>query len=228
MLSEFELTGRTRDHICRLEDPACELHHDVAGPWRELRAAAGKQGIDLIAYSSFRDFDAQVRIWNDKYQGRRPLYDRDGTALDLSNLSEAELIDRILYWSALPGASRHHWGTDVDVIDGAAIDANYRVRLMPDEYASGGVFHPLQRWLDEHLEAFDFFRPYAKHQGGVSAEPWHISFRPVAAPALEALSTEALAGAIGGSAMHGKGVVLEQLSRLYARYVTNITAPDSA
>ena len=35
----------------------------------------------------------------------------------------AARIDAILCWSALPGGSRHHWGTDCDVIDAAALPA---------------------------------------------------------------------------------------------------------
>jgi len=44
-----------------------------------LRAAAQAQGIELAAASSFRDFERQLGIWNDKFLGRRALLDRDGT-----------------------------------------------------------------------------------------------------------------------------------------------------
>ncbi|MCB9651596.1 MAG: M15 family metallopeptidase [Deltaproteobacteria bacterium] len=73
----------------------------------------------------------------------------------------------ILNWSALPGGSRHHWGTEMDVVDLAAVPPDYRVRLLPDEVAPGGPFHPLHQWLDENLERFGFFRPYARLQGGM-------------------------------------------------------------
>ena len=36
-------------------------------------------------------------------------------------LAPDALIETILLWSALPGGSRHHWGTDVDVFDAAAV-----------------------------------------------------------------------------------------------------------
>ena len=225
ILNPLELTGRTRSHICRLEDPACDLHHDVVPAWEALRSAAAAQGFEVAPYSAFRDFEAQVRIWNDKYEGRRPLYDRDGSAMDRDALSESELVDRILYWSALPGGSRHHWGSDIDVIDTAAIGREYKVRLMPDEYEPGGVFHGLRCWLDENLERFGFFRPYALEQGGVSVEPWHISYRPISESALEALSLDVLEEAIGGSSIRGKQQVLEALPRLYRQYVANIVPP---
>ena len=37
----------------------------------------------------------------------------------------------ILEWSALPGASRHHWGSEFDVFDLAALPEGYRVQLLP-------------------------------------------------------------------------------------------------
>ena len=53
----------------------------------------------------------------------------------------------ILHWSALPGASRHHWGTEIDVIDRAALLHGQLAQLVPDEYAADGVFAKLGLWL---------------------------------------------------------------------------------
>ena len=66
----------------------------------------------------------------------------------------------------LPGGSRHHWGTDVDVIDAAALPPDYRVQLVPEEYAPGGVFERLTPWLDANMARFGFYRPYATGHGG--------------------------------------------------------------
>ena len=41
----------------------------------------------------------------------------------------ASECDAILLWSALPGASRHHWGTDFDVFDRAAVPPDYRAAV---------------------------------------------------------------------------------------------------
>ena len=84
-----------------------------------MRAAAAADGIDLVAFSSFRDFDRQLAIWNGKFRGERPMQDRAGRPLDALALTPAERVAAILWWSALPGASRHHWGTDIDVMDAA-------------------------------------------------------------------------------------------------------------
>src|SRR5262245_22144469 len=114
-MNEHELTGRARTHIIELEQPRCALHFAVVASWLAMRDAAADAGIDLVPVSSFRDFERQVQIWNRKWHGERPLYDRAGRLLDHARLRESELVDAILCWSAVPGGSRHHWGTDLDV-----------------------------------------------------------------------------------------------------------------
>ena len=74
-----------------------------------------------------RDFDRQLLLpWNRKWRGERPLHDREGRLLDPARLDDAGRVQAILCWSAIPG-SRHHWGTDVDVIDAAAMPPGYQV-----------------------------------------------------------------------------------------------------
>ena len=136
-MNDLELTGRARSHIIELEQPRCALHYEVVAAFLAMRDAAQAHGIDLQAVSSFRDFDRQVMLWNRKWQGERPLYDRSGGLLEPGALSERQLVDAILCWSAIPGGSRHHWGTDIDVVDAAAMQPGYQVQLVPAEYASG-------------------------------------------------------------------------------------------
>jgi LAS superfamily LD-carboxypeptidase LdcB len=222
MLDSLELTGRTRRHIRALADFDCSVHAEACEPFLDLRGAAMRDGLDLCAWSAFRSFDDQLRIWNAKFRGDRTLYAPGGSRLDHASLEEQALIEAILRWSALPGASRHHWGTDIDVIDRAASPPGYAVRLMPDEFEAGGVFERLGRWLDDHLEAHGFFRPYATFRGGVQPEPWHLSYAPIAVPALEALSPELLREAIAEADMLGKERILAELPEIYARYVANV------
>ena len=107
-------------------------------------------------------------------------------------LREPELVDAILCWSAIPGGSRHHWGSDLDVIDAAAMPQGYQVQLVPEEYAADGVFARLTSWLDANMHRYGYFRPYASDRGGAAVEPWHLSYAPVAALALEELSLPVL------------------------------------
>jgi LAS superfamily LD-carboxypeptidase LdcB len=224
-----QLIGRDRTHLTDLSDPRCTLHKDVVRPFLAMRAAAAADGIDLVAFSSFRDFDRQLAIWNGKFRGERPMQDRAGKPLDAATMSPAEKVAAILWWSALPGASRHHWGTDFDVLDGKALPYGYQLQVVPAEYLPGGPFERLTRWLDEHMHAFGFFRPYTTDRGGVQPEPWHLSHAKVAARAQRQLSLEALKGVLAAAEIDGKAAVLDTLARNYSSYVVNVdNAPESA
>jgi len=221
------LTGRSRAHIVDVPDPRCGLHRDVVAPFLALRSSAKSDGIDLMPASSFRDFDRQLAIWNGKCRGSRALLDAQGNPLDARALDEDALVDAILVWSALPGASRHHWGTDLDVFDAAAAPPGYRVRLVTEEYATGGVFEKLGRWLDANAARHGFFRPYAVFRGGSRPEPWHLSHAPVAGAALEQFSAGMLQQALEASSLEAMAAVRRRLPDLFARYVRNIDAPPA-
>jgi LAS superfamily LD-carboxypeptidase LdcB len=223
-----QLTGRARDHLTELSDPRCTLHRQVVAPFLAMRAAAAADGLDLVAFSSFRDFDRQLSIWNAKYRGERPMQDRAGRPLNPGSLSPSERVTAILWWSALPGASRHHWGTDFDVMDLAALPPGYRIQVVPAEYQAGGPFARLTTWLDRHMHAFGFFRPYATDRGGVSPEPWHLSYAPVALRAQRSLTPQRLHALLSAVEIDGKEEVLGSLAENFQRYVVDVDAPPEA
>ena len=225
-MNELEMTGRARTHVVEIEQLGCALHYEVVASFMALRDAAHAAGIELRARSAFRDFAAQLAIWNSKWRGERPLWSRTGQLLDRAQLADADMADVILAWSAIPGGSRHHWGSDIDVIDAAAISESYEVRLIPEEYAPDGVFARLNDWLEANLMRFGFFRPYRTDRGGVGSEPWHISYAPVAQPTLEALSLATLRRTLNDADMEGKAQVLDRLPEIYTRYLLNIDAPQ--
>jgi hypothetical protein len=90
---------------------------------------------------------------------------------------------------------------------------------MPQEYAADGIFTRLSAWLDANMGHFGFFRPYRTDRGGVSPEPWHISYAPVALPALESLSLSTLRQVLDASAIAGKPHVLARLPEIYTRFL---------
>jgi LAS superfamily LD-carboxypeptidase LdcB len=225
MFNSLELTGRASTHVREAPELGCILHHDALAQARAMQAAARSAGIELAIVSSFRPFDRQVVIWNAKYSGERALNDSNGALLNHADLGENALIDAILLWSALPGASRHHWGTDMDVVDRAAVSEDYRPQLIQAEFAASGPFARLDSWLADNMGRFGFFRPYTTNRGGVQPEPWHLSYAPVAEEALTALTPEVLSDALGGSSMYGREAVLARLAEIYRRYVTAIDPP---
>jgi LAS superfamily LD-carboxypeptidase LdcB len=224
-VNDGELTGQARSHIADVSDPDCALHAHVVTPFLNLRRAALADGFDLVPHSSFRDFSRQLDIWNGKFSGERPMVDALGQAIDVGELSPMKRIEAILLWSALPGASRHHWGTDVDLIDRHATLPEYRVQLTPREFAPGGPFAALAEWLEANAARFGFFRPYRGLLSGVESEPWHFSFAPVAENARRTLTPAVLHKAITAAPLLGKEQVLARLDELHARYVANIDWP---
>jgi len=220
-----ELTGRARTHIVDVADPSGALHVHAVAAFMQLRRAAAADGFDLAPVSTFRDFARQLAIWNRKWSGEVPLNDPAGNPIDPARLSAAERVDAILHWSALPGASRHHWGTDLDLIDRRALPAGYRVQLVPSEYTRPGPFAPLAEWLEANAARFGFFRPFRGVLSGVQPEPWHFSFAPVAEPARRRLTAALLREALESSDLAGKEAVLPRVEEIHARYVASIDWP---
>lgn len=224
-MNRLQLTGRDRGHIVTLAEPACQLHTATVEPFLAMREAARRAGFELAPVSSFRDFERQRAIWNAKFRGERPALDRRGKVVDMKKLDPAERVGAILCWSALPGTSRHHWGSDVDVADGHAIARGYELRLEADEYRRGGPFAALSAWLSANMRRFGFFRPYASRRAGVQPEAWHLSYAPVARGALAAMTTELLVETIRGQGVDGEAEILARLPAIRERYVLDVDAP---
>jgi LAS superfamily LD-carboxypeptidase LdcB len=171
------------------------LHTDVIAPFLMLQMAARGAGFDMQIVSGFRSFERQLAIWNGKANGSRAVLNERSQIVDMTLLSDADQALAIMRWSALPGCSRHHWGTDFDIYDAAAVDSDYEVQLIPEEVSAGGAFAPLHEWLDRYLESGSsggFFRPYAADRGGIAPERWHLSYAPVAGQYEAAFSLQTL------------------------------------
>lgn len=221
------LVGQSDTHLCSPSDAEAlgvRMHQDVVDPFAQLVAAAGAQGFDIAALSGFRGFDQQLSIWNRKASGQLPVLDSHARPLDIATLSEEALVFSILRWSALPGASRHHWGTDLDIYDMATKPDGYEVQLVPEEVNAGGMFAQLHEWLDRQIAndaACGFFRPYDIDRHGVAPERWHVSFAPLAAMYERMLSVELLRASIEEADMLLKDVVLVHLDDIFQRFVIN-------
>jgi LAS superfamily LD-carboxypeptidase LdcB len=224
-LNEWQLTGRDRGHLVALEEPSCVLHAAVVQPFLAMREAAACAGFDLVPVSSFRDFDRQRAIWNAKYRGERAALDRRGRTVKMRALDPGQRVETILLWSALPGASRHHWGSDIDVADGRVIASGHKLRLEVDEYRRGGPFAALSAWLGKNMRRYGFYRPYTRRGRGVQPEPWHLSFAPVARGATRRVTTRLLHDAIAGAGVEGEAEILARLPAIRERYVLDVDPP---
>ncbi|NRB37558.1 MAG: M15 family metallopeptidase [Pseudomonadales bacterium] len=191
-------------------------------PWQELQCAAAKQGFDLQMVSGFRGFDRQLHIWQAKAGGRRELLDDQGLPLVFDALTPKECLQAIMRWSAVPGLSRHHWGSDLDVFDANVMDLK-EVQLVPEEVEPGGVFSPLHQWLDEVIQenqSLGFYRPYHLDAGGVAPERWHLSFLPVAKQYMGVVEKLALLALWETNQLLLLNLLEADFDALYSRYVT--------
>lgn len=213
------LTGQTEAHLSLDAESGYLMHTAVVRPFKALRAAAREAGFDLAVASSFRSFERQRIIWNEKATGQRPVLNDAGEVLDISQWKKVDKALAILRWSALPGASRHHWGSDLDIYDRRALGPEGRLELTSAECEEGGPFYPLHQWLDDYLPATGFYRPYAVDRGGVGREPWHISFRPVARRYEQALTPARLHAVLARTDVVLADTLLEHLDNIYTRFI---------
>ena len=215
------LTGLSEQHLLTRSD-GFMLHKAVAQPFSALCTAAKAAGIEIKIVSAFRSYQRQAAIWQAKLAGNRPVYDQDGQVIDISSLTGKAKLDAVLLYSALPGASRHHWGTELDVYDAGAVSPDYKPQLEPAEYGPNGPFYRLQQWLSVYAAEFGFFLPYQRFQGGVAAEPWHISYQPLANRCQEVFSLALLQQTLLTHPIAEQQSVLQHLPQLFPRFITNI------
>lgn len=197
--------------------------------FRQMSQAALADGLNIGIASSYRSFERQTQIWNRKYRGENVVLDSNGLPISAwDQLSEQERIFAILRWSALPGASRHHWGTDLDVYAPDLLPTGQKLQLIPDEYdKQNGYFAPLTEWLDENMQCFGFFRPYAVDKGGVAPEPWHLSYYPEAAKCQQQLTIEVLHDVLVKNSIEGNTQILLHLPQIWDRFIMNICESNS-
>jgi LAS superfamily LD-carboxypeptidase LdcB len=221
------LLGKTQEHLVPLEGTKFLVHNRMLQDFLRLQNSAKEAGFDLQVISAFRDYDRQLKIWNAKASGERPLLDDFEKPLDYSKLSPTEIIFAILRWSAIPGCSRHHWGSDIDVYDGNT-QAPADVKLVPSECENNGRASALHSWLDMQFaqnNSFGFFRPFASDLGGVSPERWHLSYYPVSRRMIDEYSFSIFKNNLQNSDVMFKELLLEKADEIYQRYIMNFELP---
>ncbi|MDR1759220.1 MAG: M15 family metallopeptidase [Fibrobacter sp.] len=195
------------------------VRETTAEPLKNLRSAALQAGFSIQIESAYRSFERQLSIWNRKAAGELPLLDAAGN-LRARPQNEKEMVEAILTWSALPGASRHHFGTEVDVSDAFAIPEGYQVQLTPEECS--GMFAPFHRWLSAQIEnetAFGFARVFVPGRGKIQPEEWHLSHLPGAREMQKKIDPQALREIYETTEIFGKDYLIRNLNQLMDDYV---------
>jgi LAS superfamily LD-carboxypeptidase LdcB len=152
-----------------------KMHKEAKVAFEKMKVAALKDGINIEVVSAYRSFQKQKSIFENKYK----IFIQEG-------LTPIEAVEKIIEYSTIPGTSRHHWGTDIDIID-----ANYpkpKNVLKEGNFYDNGPYCKLKEWMDRHSEFYGFYEVYTKNpkRKGFKYEPWHFSYAPVSIPMLEA------------------------------------------
>jgi len=157
------------------DEPGKFMHRDAYSAFLKMHEAAAAEGVDLTIVSAMRTFSDQKRIWNNKWKGRVELQD----GINAANIADPfERALEILRYSAMPGTSRHHWGTDIDL------------NSVEPEFFQAPNGQIIYKWLKNNAGKFGFCQPYSpigdSRWGGYEEELWHWSYKPVAALYLHA------------------------------------------
>lgn len=138
------------------------LRTDTVSALKKLLTAFKKDHPNIRIYirSATRGYKKQKQIWERKWNGltktKPKLSDRD-KGLD------------ILKYSAMPGTSRHHWGTDFDI------------NSFNNAYFKTGTGKIIYDWMTENAAGFGFCQPYTQgRDAGYEEEKWHWSYHPAA------------------------------------------------
>ncbi len=226
-ITTAQLLGQTEEHLHYISERVA-IHHAMKDAFNIMVNAAKTDGIELKIASGFRSFDRQLMLWNNKFSGKTPIKNSAGEVVSPTHLSPLELAHSILLYSALAGASRHHWGCDIDVYAPNLLTEGYQLQLEPWEYSEQGPLATLSAWLVQHAYKFGFYFPYARFQGGVAQEPWPLSYLPLAQQFQQAFDIELLAQALNNSSILGKQVIIENIDAIAKRYINNVcTSPTN-
>ncbi len=144
------------------------LRKETYGAYLQMRNAASKDSIDLKIASATRNFDYQKDLWEKKWTGITIV---DGKDLSKSMTDEQERFEKILEYSAVPGTSRHHWGTDIDINDASL------------QYFDSQKGKKEYEWLTKNAYQFGFCQTYnlkgSTRPTGYNEEKWHWSYLPL-------------------------------------------------
>lgn len=147
------------------------LRAEAAEALDKMFQAAREEGIKLEVLSGSRSFAAQSSIWNSKFDGRR---DSEGVNLATAIPDTLQRIKAILRYSSAPGTSRHHWGTEVDLISTSM------------KWWASAVGMSTLSWLHGNGPKFGYQLAYPPHRTeGYRYEPWHWSYAPLSRPMLK-------------------------------------------
>lgn len=130
--------------------------------------AAQNEGVKLKIISGTRNFNYQKSIWEQKWNGSRLVEGKNLAATIKDTIERARII---LKYSSMPGTSRHHWGTDIDL------------NSMENNYFDLPEGKKVYEWLCNYASKYGFCQPFItmgdSRKTGYQEEKWHWSYMPL-------------------------------------------------
>jgi len=164
---EFSVNQLTGIDI-KQDKTSYNLKEEVYEAFLKMQKAAFKQDIRIEIISGFRSFNRQKQIFLKKYKKYKAL-----------GFSEIEILNKITEYSTIPGTSRHHWGTDIDIVQKLArMPKNL---LTPKNFDNEGPFCKMKEWMDKNAHQYGFYLVYtsSSDRKGFKYEPWHYTYAPI-------------------------------------------------
>jgi zinc D-Ala-D-Ala carboxypeptidase len=176
------------------------LRKDTYKAFKKMYDAARKDSIKLTIISATRNFESQKGIWEAKWTGARLVDDQD---ISKTIPDPRQRALKILEYSSMPGSSRHHWGTDIDLNN------------LSDYHFQSGEGKKVYDWLRANAHKYGFCQPYspkgADRPAGYNEEKWHWSYLPISKKltelAKEKLQDEMIQGFKGAETAKTIGIV---------------------
>jgi D-alanyl-D-alanine carboxypeptidase len=168
---------------------AMYLRKEAIASFVKMYDAAKKEGVNLKIISATRNFNEQKSIWEAKWNGSRLV---NGKNLSQTINDPIERAKTILRYSSMPGTSRHHWGTDMDL------------NSLENAYFTSAEGKKVYDWLKKNAAQFGFCQPYSvkneTRPNGYEEEKWHWSYTPLSIVILKEYSKKINAENIAGFA----------------------------
>ena len=172
------------------------LIHPVYEAYKKMYKAALADNVYLLITSGHRIFSEQVYEWELRWNNPR-------TETIFKN--DVDKAKYLLQYRAMPGTTRHHWGTDIDL------------NSFDLAYFQTQEGQKVYNWLTGNAKKYGFYQPYTaldeKRPAGYQEEKWHWSYKPLSrlmlAKYLELVSIDDIVGFEGDKAAQKLPIISE-------------------
>ena len=159
--------------------------------------------LDFNIVSAVRSAGYQQYLWNRKFD----------SYASTPGYSRTDALFATLEMSALPSASRHHWGTDVDFNS-----------VETEDFLPGARYHSFSEYMKVYARIFGLCLPYNEGRDqGFQPEAWHWSERVSAAAMMRMWLRDPPAPP---STVHGLDVLPEDVAPTYVRAINTDCLDD--